>query len=405
MISTWLPIIVALAVAWVMLSSDATAQIWGVSSSTTDEATMKFRCSRYQMLAALHLVNTAVAGHDHRPVLHNIKAIATDDHCSLLATDTEIGIKRDVPGVPVEESGEALLPAGRTLAIFREAQDEELTIETSSQTTTVRGGTTEFELGSEDPSAFPEFPSINEDGYAEISSQALKTLMRRTLFAAAIESPRYAITGTLWEIEANTIRLVATDGRRLAIAEAHRTCHGNPVNKGIHVVPTKAMHLLEKNLPDSHDLVRITLRPNEALFQTGQATIYSRLVEGRFPAYKDVLPKKTPIKVPLVAGPFHSSIRQAAVMTEQETKRVVCSFKPKILVLEAQSPDAGRSHVELPIDYAGKPVEINFHPKNLSDFLRALNPSDELTLSMTDGKSPGLFRLGDTYSYLVMPLV
>ncbi len=367
---------------------------------------MKLTCSRPQMLAALQLVNTAVAGHDHRPILHNVKAVAADDHCSLLATDLEIGIRRELPGIPIEESGEALLPASRTLAIFREAQDEDLTIETSSQTTTVRGGSTEFELGSEDPSAFPEFPTITGDGYAEISSQTLKTLIRRTLFAAATESPRYAITGTLWEIDASTIRLVATDSRRLAIAEAPCTTHGSPVNKGPHVVPTKAMHLLEKNLPDSSDLVRVTLRPNEALFQTGQATIYSRLVEGRFPAYKDVLPKKTPIKVPLVAGPFHSAVRQVAVMTEQESRKIVCSFKPKMLVLEAQSPDAGRSHVELPIDYAGKPVEIAFHPTNLTGLLRILTPSDEVTLSMSDGKSPALFRLGDNYStYLVMPLI
>ncbi len=374
-------------------------------ASTEKVSIMKMQCSRAEMLTALQLVNTAVAGHDHRPVLHNIKAIATDDHCSLLATDTEIGIRREVPGIPIDEAGEALLPASRTLAIFREAQDEDLTIETSSQTTTVRGGTTEFELGSEDPSAFPEFPSVNGDGYTEIGSDVLKTLIRRTLFAAATESPRYAITGTLWEIEANTIRFVATDGRRLAIAEAPCTSHGSPVNKGPHVVPTKAMQLLEKNLPDSTDLVRVTLRPNEALFQTGHATIYSRLVEGRFPAYKDVLPKKTPIKVSLVTGPFHSAIRQAAVMTEQETKRVLCSFKPKLLVLESQSPDAGRSHIELPINYAGKPVEIAFHPKNLTDLLRTLNPSDDLTLSMSDGKSPALFRLGDNYSYVVMPLI
>lgn len=366
---------------------------------------MKLRCSRPQMLAALQLVNTAVAGHDHRPVLHNVKAIATDDHCSLLATDLEIGIKRDLPGIPIEESGEALLPAVRTLAIFREAQDEDLTIEASAQTTTVRGGSTEFELGSENPSAFPEFPSVTGDGFAEISSLTLKTLIRRTLFAAATESPRYAITGTLWEIDAKTLRLVATDGRRLAIAEAPCTSHGTPVNKGIHVVPTKAMHLLEKNLPDSSDPVRVTLRPNEALFQTGQATIYSRLVEGRFPAYRDVLPKKSPIKVSLVAGPFHSAIRQAAVMAEQETKRVLCSFKPKLLVLESQSPDAGRSHVEVPIDYTGKPVEIAFHPTNLICLLRVLDPSAELTLSMSDGKSPALFRIGNNYSYLVMPLV
>src|SRR5207244_6760839 len=106
-----------------------------------------------------------------------------------------------------------------------------------------------------------------------------------------------------------------------------------------------------------------------------------------------------------VAGPFHAAIRQAAVMTEQDTKRVLCSFKTKLVVLQAQSPDAGSSHVELPIDYSGKPVEIAFHAKNLTDLLRALDPSDELMLSMSDGKSPALFRLGDNYSYLVMPLI
>lgn len=366
---------------------------------------MKLQCPREQMLTALQLVNTAVATHDHRPVLHNVKAVVAEDRFSLVATDLEIGIRREILGVPVEEHGEALLPAGRTLAIFREAQDEELVIEAGPQTTTVRGGTMEFELGCEDPSAFPEFPSVDGDGHSEVSSQTLKTLIRRTTFATATESPRYAITGTLWEAEANSLRLVATDGHRLAVAESPCTSHGSPVNKGFHVVPTKAMQLLGKNLPDSSDPVRVTLRPNEALFQTGQATIYTRLVEGRFPAYKDVLPKKTAIRVPLVAGPFHSAIRQAAVMAEQETKRVVCSFKSKTLVLEAQSPDAGRSHIELPINYTGKPVEIAFHPKYLTDLLRALDPSDELALAMTDGKSPAVFRLGDTYSYVVMPLV
>ena len=109
--------------------------------------------------------------------------------------------------------------------------------------------------------------------------------------------------------------------------------------------------------------------------------------------------------MPLVAGPFHAAIRQAAVMTEQDTKRVLCSIKPKMLLLEAQSPDAGRSYIELPIDYSGKHVEIAFHPTNLTGLLRVLDPSAELTLSMSDGKSPALFRIGDNYSYLVMPLV
>lgn len=366
---------------------------------------MKVQCPRQEMLSALQLVSNAVPGRDQRPVLQNVKAIATGDRCSLLATDLEIGIRREVHGVPVDEPGEVLFPASRTLAIFREASDEQLIIETGSQTTTVRGQTTEFELGCEDPATFPDIPSVNGDGYHEINGGTLRTMIHRTSFAAANESPRYAITGTLWELEGGTVRLVATDGRRLAVAEAPAKASGNHGTKGgLHVVPTKAMQLLEKNLHDPDEQVRVTIRADEALFQTGQATIYSRLVEGRYPNYKEVYPKKSSIRVPLVAGPFHAAIRQAAVMVDQETKKVICCFEPKKLVLRAQSAEAGRSQVELPIDHTGKPLEIAFDPKLVTDMLRVLNPGDELTLEMTDGKSPALFRGSDGYSYLVMPL-
>jgi DNA polymerase III subunit beta len=164
------------------------------------------------------------------------------------------------------------------------------------------------------------------------------------------------------------------------------------------------MQLLEKNLHDPDEQVRVTVRPNEILFQTDQATIYSRLVEGRYPKYQEVFPKKVGVKVPLVVGPFHAAIRQAAVMAENDTKKVVCGFEAKKLVLRAQSAEAGRSQVVVPIDYTGKALEIGFDPKLLTDMLRALDPMDELTLEMTDGKTPALFRAGDDYSYLVMPL-
>jgi DNA polymerase-3 subunit beta len=198
---------------------------------------------------------------------------------------------------------------------------------------------------------------------------------------------------------------VATDGRRLAVVNGAAACLNGHDTKGTTpVVPTKAMNLLERNLQDPNEVVRITIRPNQVLFKTERAVISSLLVEGRYPAYREVFPKKQTVKIPLTAGPFHAAVRQSAIMTDEESKRVKFSFTKKNLTLQAQGVETGRSKVEIPLDYDGKPIDINFDPKFLTDMLRVLEPDAALTLELVDGNSPALFRCGDNYSYIVMPL-
>src|SRR5262249_50312732 len=157
----------------------------------------------------------------------------------------------------------------------------------------------EFEMGGEDPAEFPVVPEFTEGKYHELSAGALREMIRRTVFAAATENPRYAMNGTLWELEGDKAKLVATDGRRLAAAEGRATAVGGKDTRGeVHVVPTKAMQLLERNLQDPDEKVRVCLRPNDALFKTERAMICSWLVEGRYPPYKEVFPKKQTVKVP-----------------------------------------------------------------------------------------------------------
>jgi len=212
------------------------------------------------------------------------------------------------------------------------------------------------------------------------------------------------MNGTLWELDGNTVRLVATDGRRLAVAEHSAVSHGGHDTKGkTHVVPIKAMMLLERNLNNTDQVVRITLQPNEAVFQTDHATIHTRLVEGRYPNYRDVLPKKTTMTVPLTVGPFLAAVRQAALMAE-ENHRVLFSFVSRQLTLQAQGADTGRAQVEMPLDAEIQPVKIAFDGKLVTDMLRVLPPETVLSLEMKDGNSPARFRYGDSYSYIVMPL-
>jgi DNA polymerase-3 subunit beta len=366
---------------------------------------MKALCQREALLSAFQLASAAVPSRDVKPILRNVKAIAEDGRCTLMATDLELGIRLEVRGLKVEEPGEAILPAARILAILRESPDEELALDADANACKVRSANGDWEMPSEDPANFPDLPTNAWERYHQLTAGDLRTMIRRTVFAAASDIGRYSMTGVLWELEDDKARLVATDGRRLALVEGAATNQGEHTTKGqTPVVPTKAMGLLERILQDDAEPVRVGFGTNEVHFRTERAVIYSRLVEGRFPNYRDVFPKKPSVKVPLQVGPFLSVVRQAAIMTDEESKRVAFHFTKKKLTLQAQGAATGRSKIELPVEYDGKPLDINFNPAFLVDMLRVLGSEDSLTLDLVDGGSPALYRAGDQYSYLVMPL-
>jgi DNA polymerase III subunit beta len=366
---------------------------------------MKASYHREGLLAAFQLASAAIAARDVKPILRNLKVITTQDRCTLMATDLELGIRLEVRGVKVEEPGEAILPGARTLSILRESTDDELSMEADADKVLIRGAYNEFEMASEDPANFPDVPEFTEEKYHEVAAGVLREMIRRTIFATAVENPRYALTGVLWELEDGHARLVATDGRRLAVMQQPAASHdGHNTQNQTLVVPTKAMQLLERNLHDAEETVRVAFQPNQVLFKTEKATIYSRLVEGRYPPYREIFPKKQTAKIPLAVGSFYTAVRQSAIMTDDDSKKVTFSFGKKKLTLQARGTDTGRAKIELPIEYEGKAMEINFDPRFLSDMLRILAPDAPLQLELVDSNSPALFRSGDEYSYIVMPL-
>ena len=366
---------------------------------------MKIVCHRQGLLNACQLVSAAVSARDVKPVLRNIKAISEGERCTLMATDLEVGIRLDVRGIKVEEAGEALLPMGRFIAILREADDEEMVVEAGPEKVVVRGNTNEFDMPGEDASAFPDVPAFAEKSYHEVTAGALREMIRRTIFAAASEGQgRFgATTGVLWELEDETIRLIATDGRRLAVTTGPAKPYGGHTTQGkMPVVPAKAMTLLERNLTEPEEVVRITFRQNEVLMKTERAMIYSRLVEGRFPSYKQVIPNKYIHRVPLAAAPFLAAVRQSAIMTDESVR---FHFAKQKLTLRAQGAESGKSRIELPIDYCGEGMEIGFNPKFVTDMLRVLEPGTPLTLEMSESEKPAVFRQEPGYLYVAVPVV
>lgn len=382
---------------------------------------MKIICNREGLLSACQLVNVAVpssSARDILPVLRNIKAIVDGNSCLLMTTDNQVGIRMDVRSITVDEPGEALLPADRLLAILRESADDEVTIEANTDRCTLQGKHAEFEMPGEDPASFPDFPTFAEDKYHEMTAGVLREMIRRVAFAVVAnpnEARWGATTGILWELRPDGARLVATDGKRMAVADGPATAHGGQSTAGqIPVAPAKAMTLLERNLSGSEkttqdvdEKVRIAIRQNEILIKTERSTIYSRLVEGRFPDYQKVVPQKHKAKIALQVDTFYPAVRQAAIMTSDESRGVTFSFGPRQLTLKAaRGSGLGSSRVEMDLDYNGEPIDISFDPRYLTDMLRVLEPEAELTLELTDGNSPALFR-NDTsdYLYVVVPMV
>ncbi|CAN5508643.1 DNA polymerase III subunit beta [soil metagenome] len=371
---------------------------------------MKVKCQRDSLLNACQLVGMAVAARTTKPILSNIKAIADKDSLTLMATDLEVGIRYELRGVDVSKTGAAILPVGKLISILRESNDAEITLNADDEGTIIKTTTGRFNMPSGDVSEFPDIPAFDNDGpYHEINAGVIRTLIRRTAFAADRKESgaRWAVTGVLWEADNGKARLVATDTKRLAMTDGPATITGEEkdAKPASHLVPQKTVSLLEKSLVDDGERVRISLRANEAMFQTERAMIHSRLVEGRFPPYKDIIPKKSAVKLTLATAEFLSRIRQAAIMTDAETKRVDFNFAPGKLTMKAEGAETGSSEVVMDLpEYKGEEIDIAFDPQYIIEMLRAIEGETSLTLEMTSGEKPAIFRVGESYLYLVMPL-
>lgn len=373
---------------------------------------MKFTCSRIALLDAMKITLPAVAARTTKPILANIKAVASGDTLTLTAQDMEIGIRYEVRGVKVLRTGEAILAAQKLGEIVRETDDVEITVDANQGGARITVGTSKFSTTGYPVAEFPDLPEFDTGAdYHEVSAGDLRTMIRRTTFAAdKKDSTRFALGSVLWEADGKTARAVATDSKRLAVAEKGATVHGESKDKASHLIPPKALKLLELNLTDDGEMVRVMLRPNEAMFRTERATIYTRLLEGRFPPYKDIIKQTTKLadkKITMPAQALLNRVRQAKIMTDDEACRVEFAFSPGKLVLEANGAELGASHVEMALpEYDGPPAMIAFDPDYLAEYLRVVvaeNAGANVVMEMSDGGKPAMLGV-EGWKYMVMPL-
>ena len=363
---------------------------------------MQLVCDRAELHTAFQTVTPVAGQRTPKPILQNIKMIAEKDGVTLLATDLEVGVRYHVPGVSVKEPGEAVVPAVHMNAILRELLDEQVQIEVAEHQCEVVGKSSRFKVLGEAPDEFPDVPAFPEAAHLTVPADKLVRMIHRTIFAVDTENTRYALGGVLWQLSPNELVLVATDGRRLAIM-GHKTKIASDAPKS-GIVPGKALALVERTVTKDAENVDIALHSGDVLLRTGRAVICSRLLEGKYPKYQDVVPKTGQKKATVSAGALIAALRQAAIITSEESRGVIFQFSENQLVMSSKASEVGESTVQMPVDYAGETVSITFNPQYLIQPLREVNPAENVLLELTDSDTAATLKTDDGYTYVLMPL-
>ena len=367
---------------------------------------MKVHFERVKFLEAFQVVASVAPSRSPKIILQNVKLEVDKNKVVLSATDMEVGIRYEVDGVEVNAGGSTLLPVVRFLNILREAPDDSLEIEVNDKVIRVHVQRSDFLLPAANPDEFPDIASFSDDSYHEVPAGFLKEIIHRTIFATDNESSRYALSGVLFELNDDDLIAVGTDGRRLAKMQGpSQSVGGHKTGESTTIVPSRALQLIDRALSDQEAQVKFSTHTNDILVQCGNVTVYSRLVEGRFPKWRDVFPNhEENMQIELPVGLFYSAVRQAAIVTSEESRGVDFTFGEGNAVLAGEAAETGQSRIELPIEYNGKPITLMLDPKYMSDFLKVLDADKTFSLEIKDAKSAAVCTTDDGYGYVIMPM-
>lgn len=366
---------------------------------------MKVICNRAALLQAVSVTSTVVPTRSPKPVLSCVKLTAENDRLMVEGTDLEVAITFVDGQVQIDQTGQTLVQADRLRDIVRESSDDTLSLTVEGSEMHVRGADSHFKLLTQSASEFPPIPEHEGTAEIELSAGALKQLIAQTVFATDRQGTRYAFNGVLMVPEASQLVFVATDGRRLALARGELTAPTHKSRLGSKsIIPAKALSLVEKLLTNPEETVRIKVAENQAVFSTTDATLVTNLLEGQFPPYEDVIPKNTDKKMVAGTADFLSAVRRASLLTSDDSKGVRLEFSRSAgLVLTSRNPDAGEAKVDFHCKYDGADLAIGFNPTFLSEALKVIN-QDEVSLELSNPRSPGLLKAGSSFLYVIMPV-
>ncbi len=367
---------------------------------------MKFSFDRELMLASFQPAAAVAPSRSPKPILQSVKLICDETTCVLMATDTEVGIRIVVEGIEVAVPGSIVLPVDLFGQILRECTDEKLSVEIKNTEIAVTGDSSSYKIPSQNPDEFPDISSVESDAFLQVKSGLLSELIKRTFFATDSESSRYALGGLLLELDGSKLIAVGTDGRRLAKMEGPvEVVGGVELGTSSTIVPTRAMTLISRALVNPDADVKIMVSDNQVVFSSDRVTLTSRLVEGRYPKWKEVFPDQAAsTRIDMTVGNIHSKLKQAAIVANDESRGITFTFSSGTLTMDAAASERGQSHTEMPITFDGEELSVSMDHRYVSDFLKALDPSSQFAIHLENSQAAVLFVTEDGYSYIIMPL-
>jgi DNA polymerase-3 subunit beta len=368
------------------------------------EHPMKLSISRDTFLAALQVVGRAVSSRSTLPSLSGVKVATGQSELVLTATDTELGLTMTLADVSVEAEGTLLLP-GRLLGdVVRSLPSGEVSLALRSEQRDVEltAGGARFHLRTLPAEDFPRLPELSDEA-VKLPAAPLAETIDRVARAASRDEVRPILTGVLVQVEGTTLTMVATDSYRLSVKHTELE-QALPEMIGANV-PARALRELARIVAqESPDEVSISLARNQAVFQAGAVVLFSRLIEGQFPSWRQLIPESFEHEVRLPREELVEVARRVSQLAQRNAP-LRFAFAEGELTIAAETPEVGDASESLPAPYSGEPLEIAFNPQFLIEGLESVD-GDELAIKLSSPLRPGLLQpVGrEDFSYLVMPI-
>ncbi len=361
---------------------------------------MKFTITKEKFLEGLQQVQHVVSSRTTLPILSNVLIEATDGQIRVTTTDLDVGVTGSVEA-NVEKPGSTTLPTRRLVSIVKELPASEVSVEVSSgNEATITCGPSKFVILGLAADEFPPLPKFENAREFELDQAMLRDGLRKTHYAISTDETRYVLNGIYTSFRDGKLTLVATDGRRLAMVEneiefpASQECDV--------IVPTKAVSELQRLLGTEGKVI-VRIGESQIAFEVGESLLVSKLIEGNYPNYKQVIPGPAQERVTLSREDFLSTVNRVSLLSSDKSNSVKIAFGENSIDIQANSPDVGSANESIPVIYGGKEFAIAFNPDFLMAPLRNL-PDSEVHLDLIDEMSPGVLRVDSSFLYVLMPM-
>lgn len=364
---------------------------------------MEILIKKDTLYRALQIVQGVVESRSSAmPILQNVLLITEgDNQVRLLATNLDIGLQGSFEA-QVKSGGSVTVNARKLFDVVRELPDADITLkEEDGQWIRMECDRSNFRFPGLPPADFPSIPTPEKEKPQKVSSQVFAEMIRKTMFAISQDETRYTYNGVFMESEDANLRLVATDGHRLAMVE--RKDMGASFEGGV-IIHKKALGELVKLLSESDVDVEIFLQKNHVIFRIGSLELSARLIDGDFPKYKQVIPQDNQFRILTDRDKLLRALRRVSLLSN-ETRMIKFIFREGQLTLMTNGSDVGEAQEVMESNYSGEELIIGFNSRYCLDVLNIIDEKD-ICFELKDSLSPGVISPSDSedYIYVIMPM-